>query len=66
MCDVCDEYLVATNYVPYLRAVDRLIGHGARVDLQNYYSFLAAFRGDLSPSEAARAAIRSMEALRYG
>jgi hypothetical protein len=40
------------RYVPWLAEVDRRIGCLARVALQRDYSFLAAFHGGLSVSEA--------------
>ena len=56
-----DENLVHGRLVPWLAKCDQLVGRIARNQLAQRYSFCAAFRAGLSPSEAVRAAIENLE-----
>ena len=61
MCDACDQFS-AHSYVKWLHQCDKLVGQSARCDLQNYFSFLSAYRSGVLPAQAIAAAIQTMEA----
>jgi hypothetical protein len=45
------------DYAAWIAEVDRLVEKAARVDMSRGYSFVAAWREGMSPSEAIREAI---------
>jgi hypothetical protein len=53
------------HYLPFLAEIDRRIGRPARIQLQEHYSFLDAWRiYKLTPSQALEKALEALEARR--
>jgi hypothetical protein len=53
------DTVLKTSYLPWLDAVDALIGKAARIDLARHTSFIAAWNEGLSPHEAVGEAIEA-------
>jgi hypothetical protein len=55
-----DAELLRREFIPFIDAIDQIVGRDARIDLGRTYSFLAGWREGLTPRQAIAEAIEWM------